>query len=477
MRLAQLSALPLFRYTKAFEGSGDMGHTLEEWWKPGCDSALIGGFMKYPWMARLTTGEPARFYSSLGCRRRAEAVAGRSAVMWAADVGHRMADYILENFDDWAGSRDEDEVESLRRATEASTIDTLAALATGDLEWTARSIEPVENAAFYAARNIPLDHVVRNIHVGQEFLTDAFLSAIDQLVPVDQRLATARGLTKDLASAWASLTQQVSERYTEERVRIDSSPTARVAEAVRAILSNDSPRPPSAAQDLGYALDQWHFACSIWLEHSDPETFRLFDFDRLAAEMTHLANTTGGTLIHNEGVRHLALWLGSDTIPDLKDLQASGHWPAALRITYGTPAWGIDGFRRSHREALAAEKVARVLQQPATLTPYAEVELLSILLSDPRQCAAFVQRSLGPELTATEAWPEELRKTLMTYMDHQGSLAATAGALHTHRNTVSYRLKKIRSVLPSGIPGYQVRCALEVVEKVPAILDRALTSA
>ncbi|MCG2622971.1 helix-turn-helix domain-containing protein [Arthrobacter sp. I2-34] len=423
--------------------------------------------MKHTWVSLLTAAEPARFYSSLGCRKRAEAAVGRSAVMWAVRAGQRMADNILQELTDWTGDRDDEEFESLRRATEASTIDTVAALYTGDKNWLARSTEPSENVAFYVARSIPLDQVVRNVHAGQTFVTDELMNALEQAVPEHERLATAKQLTRDVSACWSSFVQALSKRYAEEAARRLTSQSGLTAEAVRTILRDEGPVPDDVVAQLPYQLRQSHTALVVWLEDAEPDTFRHFAWEQVTAQLARLTQAKGGTLIHNEGVRHVLIWLGSRGPLDTSGLELSGTWPSPLRIAVGTTGQGLAGFRQSHREALAAERVARLVGRSGTVTRYEEVELLSLLLADTRQSAAFVRRTLGPKLAVPDDRARELRRTLLHYLDNKGSLALTAAALHTHRNTVAYRIRQINEVLPPAAPSYQVRCALELAETVP----------
>ncbi|EMY36248.1 hypothetical protein D477_000090 [Arthrobacter crystallopoietes BAB-32] len=381
-----------------------------------------------------------------------------------------MADNILQELTDWTGDRDDEEFESLRRATEASTIDTVAALYTGDKNWLAQSTEPSENVAFYVARSIPLDQVVRNVHAGQTFITDELMNALEQAVPEHERLATAKQLTRDVSACWSNFVQALSKRYAEETERRLNSQSGRISEAIRTILRDEGPLPDDVAGRLPYNLGQLHTALVVWLEGADPDTFRHFAFEQVAGQLARLTQSNGGTLIHNEGVRHVLIWLGSRTAFDTSQLELSGTWPPHLRIAVGSTGRGVAGFRQSHREALAAERVARLAGPARTVTRYEDVELLSLLLADPRQSAAFVRRTLGPKLATDDDRARELRRTLLNYLDNKGSLALTAAALHTHRNTVAYRIRQINDALPPTAPSYQVRCALELAEVVPDIV-------
>ncbi|WP_372698684.1 PucR family transcriptional regulator [Arthrobacter sp. JSM 101049] len=380
-----------------------------------------------------------------------------------------MAESILIELTDWSGERDDEEIDVLRRATEASSVDSLAALFTDDHEWLARSTEPLENADFYASRGIPLDQVVRNIHAGQGFLTDELLSAVDAAVPGDERLSAARSLTRDVSESWTGLVQAVSKRYSEEVQRRQVSTSGRVSEALALVLAGAEVT-SSVRGALDYDLEQWHTGFILWLEGADPDTFRHFDFGKVAEQVARLTHATGGSLVHNESIRHVALWVGSQRPLALTTLEQFGAWPPNLRIAAGTRRKGPRGFGRTHREALASERVARVAYQRALLTAYEDVELLSLLLEDPERATAFVHRTLGHDLSTNSERSLELRRTMMLYLDHQGSLMRTAEVLHAHRNTVAYRIRQINESLPQTVPSYRLRCALELAEVVPDVV-------
>ncbi len=58
----------------------------------------------------------------------------------------------------------------------------------------------------------------------------------------------------------------------------------------------------------------------------------------------------------------------------------------------------------------------------------------------------FVQQWLGPLTEYDDGHGTQLVRTLSEYLDHDGSHRATAAALSVHRNTVKYRLRRIREL-------------------------------
>ncbi len=58
----------------------------------------------------------------------------------------------------------------------------------------------------------------------------------------------------------------------------------------------------------------------------------------------------------------------------------------------------------------------------------------------------FIERWIGTLLEYDEKRNAELVRTLMHYLQHGGNYVATAGSLIVHRNTLKYRLQRIRQI-------------------------------
>jgi len=118
------------------------------------------------------------------------------------------------------------------------------------------------------------------------------------------------------------------------------------------------------------------------------------------------------------------------------------------RYAVGEPAWGTSGFRESHEQALAAQRVAAHL--PQQLTRYDDVALEATLLVDVRAARRFVERELGP-LTADDARTAVLRETLASYLHSGLNAAATAAVLHVSDRTVAYRIHSIEGLVGRSV--------------------------
>jgi DNA-binding PucR family transcriptional regulator len=131
-------------------------------------------------------------------------------------------------------------------------------------------------------------------------------------------------------------------------------------------------------------------------------------------------------------------------------------------VAIGTVASGIDGFRRSHREAQAARGVA--------VAGGAEAPTI-VAASDPGLAAAAL---LGGDIGATRIWvtgvlgelaadtdgDARLRETLRIFLRCGSSYKQAAEELDLHFNTVKYRIG--RAVARRGTPIEQDRLDVEL---------------
>lgn len=152
-------------------------------------------------------------------------------------------------------------------------------------------------------------------------------------------------------------------------------------------------------------------------------------------------------------------WLGAGGSPDRADDRARIDGfvpPPGCSLALGQPLRGLDGFRRSHRQAGEAHLVA--LRTRAPLTFYADVAVEAMALGDERVARDFVLSQLGP--LDEGARSSELRETLRTYFASAQNAAATAASLGVHEQTVARRLRTVESRIGAAINSRRVELEL-----------------
>jgi purine catabolism regulator len=123
--------------------------------------------------------------------------------------------------------------------------------------------------------------------------------------------------------------------------------------------------------------------------------------------------------------------------PDLTWLAPGGE---ELTGGAGEEAEGPDRLDVSHLQAGRALRLGSGLRGRGVLHRYADIEAYDALLGDDGDRAARVRARTIDRL------PDDLRRTLALYLDHNHSVARTARDLFVHRNTVHYRLRRIEAL-------------------------------
>lgn len=422
----------------------------------------------YDWITKLQGSPDVAGVASLRVRRRTAELIGEAATNWAVETGSRMATYILQTLPDWPGTGSDEELQVLHRATEASTLDTLAALFSGEGKHLWGSFEPIENVGWYVRQQVGLAEVIRNVHTGQEFLIQELMRAIADLVPETDRVDTISRMTRDVTSCWSGFIGRIGDEYRRQQEDWMRTSEGQKARLVQAILQRGNVDAAEASQVLGYDLTQEHVCCLLWFEGLDLDAVRLLDFASIAREVAAAAGSTTHLSVNFSDYR-LEVWLGSPTKSPAEVLR-HGRWPTALHAAVGDRLPGVDGFRTSRAEAVSSSQVAARSGAAPAVIAYPDVELVSLLTCDFDRARAFVRRTLGP-IARQDTRAQELRQTLAAWIDSAGSVTATSQALFMHRNTVNYRLRQLEDLLGQDWDRTRLRCALTIAEWMPQVLD------
>jgi len=131
-------------------------------------------------------------------------------------------------------------------------------------------------------------------------------------------------------------------------------------------------------------------------------------------------------------------------------------------IAVGNPLPGIDGFRRSHRQAQDSRAVAIATGAAArqfTAVSDPGLSVAALLGDNVAAASAWVGEVLGPLASPTEG-DERLRETLRVFLGAGSSFKGAAEELHLHVNSVKYRIG--RAIERRGRPIADDRLDVEV---------------
>jgi purine catabolism regulator len=148
---------------------------------------------------------------------------------------------------------------------------------------------------------------------------------------------------------------------------------------------------------------------------------------------------------------------------DLRGLQRSGG-EGVVSVGVGTIREGFSGIRRSHAEARQALLLGRRLQGPGHLTLFGELGVYRLIFaaeSLPEMRDLYTQ-TLGSLITYDRQNNAGLVSTLDAFFAANGSPKEAAERLGVHRNTVLYRLDRIRDITGYDLDDASVRMRLQL---------------
>jgi DNA-binding PucR family transcriptional regulator len=99
--------------------------------------------------------------------------------------------------------------------------------------------------------------------------------------------------------------------------------------------------------------------------------------------------------------------------------------------------------------------------------------LLPAMSEDPAELERFYSETVEPLVAYDEQYETELRRTVETYLDRDGNVAATAQELFTHRHTIRYRLERAKELCGHDVTSTEGREKLGLGLKAMRVLGIA----
>lgn len=235
-----------------------------------------------------------------------------------------------------------------------------------------------------------------------------------------------------------------------EREELTAGTHAQKREMVELILDGAPITRQRAEARLGYRLNQPHTAAVIWGDEPDTD---MADLDRAAEALIHTV----------ESQRPLSVLASAATrwvwVPGSAGLDVGGIEAAikpGVRIAVGPMAAGIEGFRRSHLDAVTTQRMVARLASTQRVVSFTDVELVALIMADPERADRFVTDTLG-EFESASA---ELHQSVLTFVTEQCNASRAAAKLYTHRNTLLRRLARADEMLPRPLADTSVHVAV-----------------
>jgi PucR family transcriptional regulator, purine catabolism regulatory protein len=169
--------------------------------------------------------------------------------------------------------------------------------------------------------------------------------------------------------------------------------------------------------------------------------------------------------------------LGLTLRDELVGLVRSGG-ESAISLGVGTIRDGIAGIRRSHAEARQALLLGRRMQGPGHLTLFGDLGVYRLIFAAeglPELSDLYAQ-SLGELLAYDRQNNADLISTLDAFFAANGSPKEAAERLGVHRNTVLYRLDRIRDITGYDLDDAGLRLRLQLALHIHLALGESLAS-
>ncbi|MCK5754618.1 MAG: helix-turn-helix domain-containing protein [Mycobacterium sp.] len=391
---------------------------------------------------------------------------------WAVELGATMAATITATIPELAVDAVAGEV---AKGCEAVALGALSALAFDEQVPFAAMPEVLAGPTEVVSRGIGIEHMLRSIHLAHSTAVDVLLDAAERVVPAPQRFTEMRRINEALFGIVNLLTKHMADEYARAHEAWLTSSVALRAEIVEDLLRGTAVPMDRATRILGYDLSRWHLAVVVWTTPTNPaEPLSL----RTAATQTLAAAGCTSTLVLPVGAQRVWAWGSRTSTPPEpaapQPLSAPPAPPApGVRIAIGTAGAGVEGFRRSHRQAAEAARVGAQSTREASAFCYQDLDIVAMLSSDLPAAREFVHRELGDLAGCTEA-VTAVRHTLKRYLDFDRSLARTAADLHVARNTVAYRVQRAEQLRgrPATVRRLHLHAALVLAEELGDVVLR-----
>ena len=130
----------------------------------------------------------------------------------------------------------------------------------------------------------------------------------------------------------------------------------------------------------------------------------------------------------------------SHTIVDMMGTEALKR----VRVGYGNPCTDLRDLSRAYREAAAALEVGRIFYKGDSVFAYGTLGIGRLIHSlPPEPCRLFLKEIFGEK--GTLSLDEETITTINVFFENNLNISETARQLYVHRNTLVYRLEKLRT--------------------------------
>lgn len=153
-------------------------------------------------------------------------------------------------------------------------------------------------------------------------------------------------------------------------------------------------------------------------------------------------------IVYEDDGRLTALIAGYSQSKIRKDVREFCEKQPDVYVGIGTTVNHTDNIHRSYESAYVAYQLAKT-QVAEPLLCYDDLGIYKILadVKEPSIYPAFVQETLGNLIRYDKEHGTEFVHILKTFFENECNMLATSGALFCHKNTLTYKMNKLKEIL------------------------------
>jgi hypothetical protein len=324
-------------------------------------------------------------------------------------------------------------------------------------------IEPPSAAYEYARRlaqrGVPVSALVRAYRLAQQHLLElVFVECQGIEVSPTLRAEAYQHIVTVLFDYVDWISQGVINVYESERERWVAERNSARTGQVEDLIAGRTKDIDAAEAVIGYRLRVYHLGAVLWVHETGAQQDQISRFTGSAAVIAKRLGLRRTPLVIPRDRASAWAWfpVAEDTLVDLAGIRSTlsgASGPPVPMVAFGRAEAGVAGFRDTHLQAVQAQQVAMVRDDPNhPVISFDEegLKVAALLARDLATTRTWVQQTLG-DLAADDEQHERLRNTLVLYFQNDSNYTATAEAMLMHKNTVKYRLNSAEKVLGRSI--------------------------
>lgn len=276
----------------------------------------------------------------------------------------------------------------------------------------------VEYSKRLAQNGVPLNALVRGYRLGQRRMTDLVFAELDamDMEPVT-RVAVIEAITTAVLEYVEWVAQQVVAAYENEQEQWQKKQNTRRAMRVRDILAAGASVDVDAVSEaIHYPLRWQHLALIAWYPGDEAKGDEQARLQRFVGELAAAVGTSAGPLFAAPDGTSGWIWLPYRSAPGdliVKVREFVYARTDVVNIAVGAVGSGVDGFRRSHRQAQRVRSAVLARGERHTAV---------VAATDPGMVAAAL---LGTSVDEVREWVADVLGPLASNTDDDASLRET----------------------------------------------------